>query len=76
MTQPGAPGGTTCFLLSPGTNTFREVSYITTTTQAGEQLLRQLTSAVSDLYFDVPLPKLHMTIAGILSMYDIRPAIN
>lgn len=47
---------------------------MTTTTQAGEQLLRQLTSAVSDICFDVPLPKLHMTIAGILSMYDIRPA--
>ncbi len=43
-------------------------------TQAGEQLLRQLTSAVSDLCFDIELPKLHMTIAGILSMYDIRPA--
>lgn len=42
--------------------------------QAGEQLLRQLTSAVSDLCFDVPLPKLHMTIARILSLYDIRPA--
>lgn len=44
------------------------------TTQAGEQLLRQLTSAVSDLCFDVELPKLHSTIAGILSLYDIRPA--
>lgn len=43
-------------------------------TQAGEQLLRQLTSAVSDLCFDIPLHKLHMTIAGILSLYDIRPA--
>jgi integrase/recombinase XerD len=43
-------------------------------TQAGEQLLRQLTSAISDLCFDVPLPKLHSTIAGILSLYDIRPA--
>lgn len=42
--------------------------------QAGEQLLRQLTSAISDLCFDVPLPKLHSTIAGILSLYDIRPA--
>lgn len=46
----------------------------TTNQQAGEQLLRQLTSAVSDLCFDVPLPKLHSTIAGILSIYDIRPA--
>ena len=44
------------------------------TQQAGEQLLRQLTSAVSDLCFDIPLHKLHMTIAGILSLYDIRPA--
>jgi integrase/recombinase XerD len=46
----------------------------TTNQQAGEQLLRQLTSAVSDLCFDITLPKLHMTIAGILSLYDIRPA--
>ena len=44
------------------------------TQQAGEQLLRQLTSAVSNLCFDVPLHKLHMTIAGILSLYDIRTA--
>ena len=43
-------------------------------TQAGEQLLRQLTSAVSDLCFDIELPKLHMTIAGILSFYDVRSA--
>lgn len=46
----------------------------TVTQQAGEQLLRQLTSAISDLCFDVPLPKIHSTIAGILSLYDIRPA--
>lgn len=44
------------------------------TTQAGEQLLRQLTASISDLCFDIPLHKLHMTIAGILSLYDIRPA--
>ena len=43
-------------------------------TQAGEQLLRQLTASISDLCFDIPLHKLHMTIAGILSLYDIRPA--
>ncbi|MGI6436425.1 MAG: site-specific tyrosine recombinase/integron integrase [Syntrophomonadaceae bacterium] len=47
---------------------------MTTSPQAGEQLLRQLTSAVSDLCFDVELPKLHSTIAGILSLYDIKPA--
>ncbi|NLW92894.1 MAG: tyrosine-type recombinase/integrase [Syntrophomonadaceae bacterium] len=41
---------------------------------AGEQLLRQLTTVVSDLCFDVPLQKLHMAIAGCLSIYDIRPA--
>ncbi len=46
----------------------------TTNQQAGEQLLRQLTTSISDLCFDVPLPKLHFTIAGILSLYDIRPA--
>lgn len=42
--------------------------------EAGEQLLRQLTNSVSDLCFDVQLPTLHSTIAGILSLYDIRPA--
>jgi integrase/recombinase XerD len=44
------------------------------TQQAGEQLLHQLVSNVSDLCFDIELPKLHMTVAGILSLYDIRPA--
>lgn len=43
-------------------------------TQAGEQLLRQLESSISNLCFDLDLPKLHMTIAGALSLYDIRPA--
>ena len=42
--------------------------------QAGEQLLHQLESSISALCFDVPLQKLHMTIVGILSLYDIRPA--
>ena len=37
-------------------------------------MLRQLTASISDLCFDIPLHKLHMTIAGILSLYDIRPA--
>lgn len=44
------------------------------TTQAGEQLIRQLESSISDLCFDIPFQKLHIAIAGILSMYDIRPA--
>ncbi|NLW92487.1 MAG: tyrosine-type recombinase/integrase [Syntrophomonadaceae bacterium] len=43
-------------------------------TQAGEQLLRQLESSISDLCFDVEFSKLHMTIAGLLSLYDVRPA--
>ncbi len=45
-----------------------------TSTQAGEQLLRQLESSISSLCFDIELPKLHMTIAGALSLYDIRLA--
>jgi integrase/recombinase XerD len=41
---------------------------------AAEQLLRQIVSAVADICYDVPFQKLHMTVAGILSLYDIRLA--
>lgn len=41
---------------------------------AGEQLLRQLVTSVSDLCFNVPLPQIHSTIAEILALYEIRPA--
>ncbi len=47
------------------------MSYYTST---GEQLLTQITTSISDLCFDVELPKLRSTIADILSLYDVRLA--
>ena len=44
------------------------------TQAAGDKLLRQLESSISNLCFDIEFSKLHMTIAGVLSLYDIRPA--
>lgn len=44
-------------------------------TQAGKQLLAQLESSIINFYSNVDQIQLHITIAGILSVYDIRSAM-